>query len=393
MRPRGFFRILAVLALLPGCASSLLSSADSTTSSNTLGRRIPLGQNVSGVNRNEAAGTSAVETSPEQVDAEAEQSEQRTPDSEPPRIYRTLTRLSVGRYVVAASSLFGECVRIYAPAPLSSLCTRLCIVFGSAKRTTRMLDGKRNPPPGLSYERFMSRDHRSEDEDALDGDELGGAFLTPPEKYGRASSAFLVRHALGHFEDVVGKVGTRGSPVARPLVGIETLGTTTSAGADSVATGRRRFGFRPLAAFGRRRLQVGDDLDLLSDVDEEEVNAVSSEAAEMTAHRGVLGFDGEGAEAASAETGGVGTRLNCGTKGIAQEAALEKRQTGNPTARTGHSERSFSSQPRTRPSRSLISGVDDTVVALMRKLQASERRIKNESVPRNSFTEAAREGE
>ncbi|CAN0549431.1 unnamed protein product, partial [Ectocarpus sp. 12 AP-2014] len=125
----------------------------------------------------------------------------------PSRVYRTLSRRSIGRYVLATSSLVGECARVYAPEPLgliaSSLCSRFATAWDSKGRDRRASLGHQKSS-AFSYDKFMSNDPTADDEDPVGGGDPS-SLAVPPKKYGRVSSAFLTRHEIGGLT-------TNGSP-------------------------------------------------------------------------------------------------------------------------------------------------------------------------------------
>lgn len=162
----------------------------------------------------------------------------------PPRIYRTLSQRSVGRYVLAGSSLLGECVRVYAPPPLSNIWTQLDSML-SQKHKSLSSEGKNNSgEPGLSYDKFMSHDDRSEEDEAL---------LTSLDKYQRVSPPFLARHGISVQDDHL------------------TSPSATVSNAPRATTNRTPvFPFTPISSLRRKRQPLPDDLDLLSEVEDEE---------------------------------------------------------------------------------------------------------------------------
>lgn len=203
----------------------------------------------------------------------------------PPMFYRALSRRSVGRYMLATSSLVGECARVYTPAPLSSIASSLCSCFNigldSRGRDARGSLGKRKSP-GLSYDKFMSPDKRTGDqEDEMGGDGGGDPAdtLVPPDKYGRVSSAFLVRHEIGGdsartgIEPAAKEAMDVGVELPPPVLGGDASPKPSTRGVD-----RRRPSpeatagsvFKSLGSLGRdtRRKPVLDDADLLSDSDD-----------------------------------------------------------------------------------------------------------------------------
>lgn len=200
----------------------------------------------------------------------------------PPMFYRALSRRSVGRYVLATSSLVGECARVYTPAPLisiaSSLCSRFSIGLDSRRRDSgRGSLGKRKSS-GFSYDKFMSPDKRAEDEeDDLCGD-YGDPTATPvpPDKYGRVSSAFLVRHEIGGdsarrtSKEPVEKEKEVGVKLPSPVLGGDAPPKRSTPGVGGRrpsphATASSVFKSISSLARDKRRKPELDDMDLLSD--------------------------------------------------------------------------------------------------------------------------------
>ncbi|CAM9624186.1 unnamed protein product, partial [Pylaiella littoralis] len=207
---------------------------------------------------------------------ERQQQQQQNPL--PSTFYRALSKRSVGRYILATSSLVGECARVYTPAPVgavaSSLWNRFGMGLGSHGRDRRGSSGQ-NKSSGFSYDRFMSTNNRAEnDEDMLHGD---GVFSAPaqPDKYGRVSAAFLARHEIGGIEGlrIVEKEleGDMADPVPHPFVFHESYGAPSKT--DEMSKTRRqstetRTGsvLKSIASLGRDRNKgATDDMDLLSD--------------------------------------------------------------------------------------------------------------------------------
>lgn len=194
------------------------------------------------------------------------------PTAIPPRLYRALSRRSMGRYVLATSSLVGECARVYAPEPLgkvaSSLCNRFSESFASRGRDPRPLS-RQKQTSGFSYDRFMSQDDRNADEDlSVDGSQTGPPTV-PPNKYSRVSSSFLTRHGIG-LEKAERDSGHRDNDLEGPLAvdADERPGTRSSnAGFTQLKT---RNVFKSLAGLGREStVGADDDLELLSDPEED----------------------------------------------------------------------------------------------------------------------------
>lgn len=202
----------------------------------------------------------------------------------PPMFYRTLSCRSVGRYMLATSSLVGECARVYTPAPFgsiaSSLCSRFSIGLYSRGRDARGSLGKRKPS-GVSYDKFMSPDKRTNDEeDDLYGVGDPATSPIPPDKYGRVSSAFLVRHEIGGdsartSKDPAEEEGTdAGVELPSPVLGSDASPKRSTPGVD-----RRRPSphaaagsvFKSIGSLARdkRRKPVLDDTDMLSESDDD----------------------------------------------------------------------------------------------------------------------------
>lgn len=294
--------------------------------------------------------------------------------SPPPRLYRTLVQHSFGRYVLATSSLVRECARVYMPAPfdllMSSLFTRVSITVDSKGRYRGASVGKKTSPSGLSYDRFLSHDGTMMEEEELSGE----ALAMPPEKYGRVSSAFLLRHAVGHVDVMAGKEGAEDVRAIRhpPFEGSKADTFDTGPMQDAISRGTRRSGhpspstrsvLESLAGLRVSRQSVGgDDLDLLSDSDNEE-HLANLSAVEIGETVGETGRE------------------------IGRQRARLTRKT--PNAHTSTSNRSFFATRTSSPaspsesgvdivsrsrsgdpnSRNLVSGADDNATALIRKLR------------------------
>lgn len=267
----------------------------------------------------------------------------------PPRIYKTLAQRPIGRHVLAGSSLFAECVRVYAPSPLSGIWTRLgrmLLVHEVAGSTL----GERSRP-GMTYDRFMSNGDGSDEEDPPE-DEL----ITPSDKYRRVSSSFLVRHGISHL------AAPPCSPSLPDAVQHKsTTPTTPMPPPPASATGV--FSFNPLSTLRMTRRSVEDDLDLLSDVGENKL------ARDVTAGGETSEQTGEGRARRHTRTVKGGDRSDRSAEARARDAMLSQtsgrmdpdRALGTKrTRRGGRSEKSFA--------RSLISA-DDTEVALVKKLR------------------------
>lgn len=201
----------------------------------------------------------------------------------PPAFYRALSRRSVGRYMLATSSLVGECARVYTPAPfgvlVSSLWSRFAIRLGTRGRDHRSSLGHKKSSP-FSYDRFMSSDKRKDEEEDLGADP--GNSSVPPDKYGRVSSAFLERHEIGDLartNDEPGKVDD--SEVGNTVGGPVSTDASPREGKTGVRV-KRPFQHTPTAAGSvlkslgslgsGRKNQAVDDMDLLSDSEDDDWN-------------------------------------------------------------------------------------------------------------------------
>lgn len=215
----------------------------------------------------------------------------------PSRIYGILAKHCVGRYVLATSSLVGECARVYAPAPLGLIALCLCgqvgIAFDSNGRNHGDSRGGRGSPPGVSYEQFLSEHHSKEDE------ELSSEVVVPPEKYGRVSLAFQTRHAIGRAENSQLDVSDEGAtlvPTWPTPVFEDSRDDCVHFPPESISSVRiagrslqseSRF-FKSLVGLRKDKSRgAGDDLDLLSDVDEGDVSNVMM-GAKSARGKGVL---------------------------------------------------------------------------------------------------------
>lgn len=200
----------------------------------------------------------------------------------PPAFYRALSRHSMGRYVLATSSLVAECARVYAPSPFvvlaSSLWSRFAMGLGARGRDRRGSLGQRKSSP-FSYDRFMSPGSRKDEED-LDADPPNSPV--PPDKYGRVSTAFLVRHALGDSALPNGGLGkSHDTGVANAVCGPVSADASPREGKTGVKVNRPRQStptaagsvLKSLGSLGSgRRRQALDDMDLLSDLEDNDWN-------------------------------------------------------------------------------------------------------------------------
>ena len=202
----------------------------------------------------------------------------------PPMFYRALSRRSVGRYMLAASSLGGECARVYTPAPfssiVSSLSSRISIGLDGRGRDARGSLGKRKPS-GVSYDKFMSPDKRTGDEeDDLCGDGDPATTPIPPDKYGRVSSAFLARHEIGGDSARSSKGPAEeqetdaGVELPSPVLGGKLSPKPSTPGVDRRRPSPHAAAGSVLKSIGslardKRRKPVLDDMDLLSESDDD----------------------------------------------------------------------------------------------------------------------------
>lgn len=274
----------------------------------------------------------------------------------PPCIYRSLARQSIGRYVLAASTLVGECARVYCPAPLhaivSTVHTRVSNVFDAQRPTSHGPERQRNSQPGLSYEQFMGNDNVLDEED-----HIRDSFVMPPEKYGRVSSGFLMRHAIGNIEDHGNVDGEGSSRVGyKVLKGDDAVKsakvtTMTSSITNPPARGMASFAFKPFVGLRNIRPEVGDDLDLLSDVTDDLF------PGEMPLPREHVERDQERDAARRVRTRPPAPRDSQGVKNGQDDLPNGSRVVGD-TARRLHG----------APTGNLISGADDDI-AFVRKIK------------------------
>lgn len=195
----------------------------------------------------------------------------------PPSFYRALSRRSVGRYLLATSSLVGECARVYTPAPLSLAASSLWNGFGmglhSQGRDHRGSLGQ-NKSSGFSYDRYMSPNDRAGNDEDLPGCDAFSASFVPPRKYSRVSSAFLARHEIGDTEGLEEEEKELGDgktdPAPPPLVSDDMSHDQPNRGiirtrrqSPQTSTGSMLKSFASLGLDRNNRAM--DDTDLLSD--------------------------------------------------------------------------------------------------------------------------------
>lgn len=279
----------------------------------------------------------------------------------PPRIYKTLAQRPIGRHVLAGSSLFAECVRVYAPSPLSSIWTGLGrILFVHEVGGSTEGESSR---PGMTYDQFMSNSDRSDEEDRPEEE-----LVSPSDKYRRVSSSFLVRHGIGSFD------GTSRSP-SLPRVVYHESATPTTGTPHSPTSGTGAFSFKPLSSLRITRRPVEDDLDLLSDSGEDKLVCdilVGDETSEQTGDgrarqhtRTIKGGD-HGDWSAEPRAHGAAQSQTSGRTDPARVLGTKRR-----ARRSGRSKNSSA--------RSLISADDDTDIALIRKLKGAALGHENKS--------------
>lgn len=291
----------------------------------------------------------------------------------PSRVYRILARHFVGRYVLATSSLVGECARIYVPAPLGlialSLCGQVDNAINSNGRRHGDSGGGGGSQPGLSYDQFLSQHHNMEDEELS-----AEAIAVPPEKYGRVSSAFLARHAIGREEKSHEDMSVEKIPFLEPT---QVVGESSEeynqgpaertsvkiAGRSPHSMSESRF-FKSLAGLRKEKPRgAGDDLDLLSDDD---VDVVSN--------------------ATGAKSGGRKGVLVAGNCDVWPERRRLSRSESNSNLVSGPDPRYgggitddvADAGPRSSANaRNLVSGADDSATALIRKLRDSQKKTRS----------------
>ena len=208
-----------------------------------------------------------------------------------PQVFSSLARRSVGRYILSTMSLAGECIRVYVPGPFgliaSSVGARVRDAMRSCEKGGLGPGARHSSPPGLSYDRFLSRDEEVEDGE----DRLPSYFdAAIPDKYGRVSSEFLVRHSIGPSKITMeGDAAT--DELGDPELPTETQvlvqgdsshdgGMSTSAVADGSSVSSSPASIKKTAtdsflkslSIVRKKRNEGheDDLDLLSDPNDED---------------------------------------------------------------------------------------------------------------------------
>lgn len=294
----------------------------------------------------------------------------------PSRIYRILVKHFVGRYVLATSSLVGECARVYVPAPLGLIALSLFGQVGIAldsngrHRGDAGAGGRGDSQPGLSYDQFLSQHHSTEDEELS-----AEAVAVPPEKYGRVSSAFLARHAIGRAEnsqkDGIDEGGTFSEPMQVVGESSEDYGqgppertSVKIAGRSPHPISESRF-LKSLAGLRKEKPRgAGDDLDLLSDDDD--VDVVSDEVvAKSGVRKGVL-------VAGNCDVSAERRRLCRGESDSNLVPGRDPRYAGGITDVVDARPRSSTN------ARNLVNGADDSATALISKLrQAASRKTRS----------------
>ncbi|CAM9338352.1 unnamed protein product [Discosporangium mesarthrocarpum] len=171
--------------------------------------------------------------------------------------------------------LSAECVRVYAPAPVN-----LAASFASV-RVRRLMGVFQRAPSrkqrggtklGLSYDRFMS-----------DGDANVGRHsaertsLDPPDKYGRLSVAFKERHGIGLEQAErldAGVTLDKTAPSSSSYDGVADIPHASNDVAVKRSGFRMSVGYKSGSKQARKsHMTHGDDTELLSDFDDEELPA------------------------------------------------------------------------------------------------------------------------
>jgi len=236
----------------------------------------------------------------------------------PPAFYRALSRRSVGRYVLATSSLVGECARVYTPAPFgvlaSSLWSRFAIGLGSRGRDYRGSSGQKKSSP-FSYDRFMSPDIGKDDEEEDLGVDPANSPV-PPDKYGRVSSAFLLRHAIGGLANTNGglrkvdgreDIDTAGGAVSADASPLEGKNEVTTVNLQSIPTAAAGSVLKSLGSLGSgRKKQAVDDMDLLSESEDDDWDEFEGEGGRSR----TSGVQGPGVVPASVPKASTSRRRN-----------------------------------------------------------------------------------
>lgn len=190
-------------------------------------------------------------------------------------VFDALVERSVGRYILATSSLAGECVRAYVPGPFrlmtSLLCTRVRDALFSGEHDVLGPDDGQSSR--LSYKRFLSPEMNTDDYLDRVPENFESAIQY---KYSRVSAAFLVRHGIGHAvaDDDTGRCSTdqdraRANGRSKLAVLDERIQDAPSNGIEEKAASYSIL--NSLNSFRKmRRTVIEDDLDLLSEDLEDE---------------------------------------------------------------------------------------------------------------------------
>ena len=217
----------------------------------------------------------------------------------------------------------------------------------------------------------------------------------PPEKYGRVSSAFLARHAIGREENSQEDVSEQKVPFFEPMQVGEERSEDYSQGPAKI-TSVKVAGWSPhsmsesrflMSLAGLRREKprgAGDDLDLLSDVDDvEDIVGSNVMGVKSVGNKDVL-------------VGG-----NCG---VSLERRRHSRSAPDSNLVSGRDARYgggitdvVNAGPRSSGNaRNLVSGADDSAAALISKLRDSQKKrksavLKNEETRRTARTRRSNE--
>lgn len=368
------YRKCTVAALVIfGCSCGRLISGrtPSSVGSGGVHQQSKQRQPLKNLNLNDTTEAIAARVAHSRGTAEAGQPKGEAPCPRPSRIYKILAKHFVGRYVLATSSLVGECARVYAPAPLGlvvlSLCGQVGIAFDSNGRNHGDSGGGRGSQPGVSYEKFLSEHHSTEDEELS-----SEAVVVPPEKYGRVSLAFLARHAIGRAGNPQLDVSDEGATlVPTPGVGDRSdyYGQPPPENKSSVKIAGRslqsesRF-LKSLIGLRKEKPRgAGDDLDLLSDTDD----------------------DGDVSSVMGAKSAGRKDVLLARKYDISQERTRLSRSESDSNPASGPDPRYGGSRthvvdtgPRSSANaRNLVSGADDSASALISKLRQGASKTKS----------------
>lgn len=213
------------------------------------------------------------------------------------QVFDALVERPVGRYILAASSLAGECLHAYVPGPFrlmtSFLCTRVRDSLFSKERDVLGPDDGQSSR--LSYKRFLSPEGNTDDYLDRLPQKLESAIQY---KYSRVSAAFLVRHGIGHAiaDDAVHDTGlcsatqdrARTSEPSKIGVLDESIQAAPSSRVEE--KGASYSILNSLNNFRKmRRTVIEDDLDLLSEdlEDEDEPPVVGSRIKERGENKDV----------------------------------------------------------------------------------------------------------